>query len=116
MAEDKPRDFWRYPLGEEDLIRFDVPKEEKLLRDKLCLIHQELNLSLEKISSDMIFNEIIKRYPLKDQNTIQNFLYTGEVYWNNRKFLLSEWIKKGIISTLKVVKDELDKVCEIKWL
>ncbi len=106
MAENKPRDFWRYPLGEEDLIRFDVPKEEKLLRDKLTHLQEEIEKCIQNISSDEMFNEIIANYQPRDQPAIQQFLYQSEVFWKGKRYSLSDWLKKGFQATQKIVKQE----------
>lgn len=98
MEKNKPRDFFRYPMGEEDLIRFDIPDQEKELKQKLSFIREGIVSRLQNVSSDMIFNEMVFNYQLKDRHAVQQ----SEVLWRGKRYELSEWLIKGFQTTLNV--------------
>lgn len=107
MANSKPKDFWRYPQGEEDLIRFDIPDKEKALLQKLNYLKEELELCILNISSDKIFNEIILQYQPQDQSAVRSILFSSEFYWNQQRIILSDWMRKGFEVALLVATEQI---------
>lgn len=54
MAKSKPRDFFRYPLSEEDLVQFVVKSDKLPPKPTLLFTEEELKYQLHQINFDEI--------------------------------------------------------------
>jgi hypothetical protein len=58
MAKSKPRDYFRYPQGEEDLVKFVVKVEKPPSEPQFLFTEEELKSTLKTVDFDKIKENI----------------------------------------------------------
>lgn len=111
MKNKPPRDSWLIQ-GEEDLIKFNIPQQEKELKQKLANIREQVLQKVDSIAIDQIYDEIILNYQSNGKNAVQGLLYQGEILWNKESHSLSDWMNKVYEKTLEVIRRELLELLE----